>query len=473
MIKIKFLSIFMMLLSTQSSEAQLTIKITNVPANTPALDGIHLAANFQNWNPSDNAFKMMPNADGTYQITIQPPVGKLEYKFARGNWASVETNADGSQRANRIYHFNGGQMYTEVSIENWDDLTDDIKTGNSTAAANVAVFDNDYFISQLNRKRRILIYLPPDYATSGKRYPVLYMHDAQNVFDASTSFSGEWRVDETLNRLSKEGDFGCIVVAVDNGKDKRIDEYTPWKNEKYGGGNGDEYLDFVANELKPKIDKMYRTLPAREFTGIMGSSLGGLISHYGLLEYQEVFGKAGVFSPAYWINKDHIYAHTIEEKKQYPIKIYLLAGQLEDNGSVVGDVQGMYQALLKAGFSEEEILIDIDQDGEHSEWYWAREFEGAYRWLFGDLDLSKAAQPMPETIRIHTNPIDYQVIIKDFEKLENPRYEVIGLNGKPFINKALTSNTVYMTNYIDGTYVINIYENGVLVAAEIVIFGHE
>lgn len=471
--KIKNISTFGILLFAQLVMAQLTIKITSVPANTPALDGIHLAGNFQNWNPSDADFKLTQNEDGTYEITFQPPYKNLEFKFVRGNWSSVEINADGSQLSNRNCYYKGGKMYLETTIENWDDLTDNIKTGKSTAAPNVTVFDNDYYISQLNRSRRILIYLPPDYATSGKRYPVMYMQDAQNVFDANTSFSGEWEVDETLNRLAKEGDYGCIVVAIDNGKESRISEYTPWINAKYGGGEGDEYLDFIANELKPKIDTLYRTLPQRETTAIMGSSLGGLISHYGLVKHQDIFSKAGVFSPAFWINKDSIYAHTMGIQKEYPMKVYLLAGGLEDGGSVVGDVQGMATALRQAGFSDKEIFVDIDADGEHSEWYWAREFEGAYRWLFGGLDLSKATQPMPETIRIHTNPLNDKVVIDGFDALENPRYEVIGLDGRPFINQALVNDTIWMTNYVDGTYVINIYENNVLVIAEIVIFGHE
>jgi predicted alpha/beta superfamily hydrolase len=469
--KFKNISTFGILLFAQFAMAQLTIKIVSVPSNTPALDGIHIAGNFQNWNPGDANFKMMQNEDGTYQISLNPSVGQVEFKFARGNWDSVETTAEGLHLPNRIVNYQGGQQYVEVRIENWIDLTDGFKKSGSTAAANVTVFDNDYYISQLNRKRRILIYLPPDYATSGKRYPVLYMQDAQNVFDASTSFSGEWQVDETLNRLAKEGDYGCIVVAIDNSEDARISEYTPWLNAKYGGGEGDEYLDFVANELKPKIDKMYRTLPHRETTGIMGSSLGGLISHYGLVKHHDIFSKAGVFSPAFWINKDSIYAHTMGIKKRHPMKVYLLAGQREDGGSVVGDVQGMAGALRQAGFSDKEIFVDIDADGEHSEWYWAREFEGAYRWLFGDLDLSKATQPMPDIINIHTNPKDDILVIQDFEKLENPRFEIIGLDGKPFINKVLTQNTISMKNYAHGTYVVNIYENGVLAIAEIVIFG--
>ena len=155
---------------------------------------------------------------------------------------------------------------------------------------------------QLNGQGWIWLYLPPDYATSTKRYPVIYMQDGQNLFDNKTSFSGEWEVDETLNKLHSEGDYGAIVVGIDNGGNKRLDEYSPWKNSSYGGGEGDAYIDFIVQSLKPYIDTNYRTLSAPEYTCIFGSSLGALIATYAAIKYPGIFGKAGAFSPAYWFN---------------------------------------------------------------------------------------------------------------------------------------------------------------------------
>jgi predicted alpha/beta superfamily hydrolase len=141
----------------------------------------------------------------------------------------------------------------------------------------VKIIGSNFFIPQLNRYRRIWIYLPVSYATSGKKYPVLYMHDGQNVFDDSTSFSGEWGVDETLDTLeikTKE----VIVVAIDNGGDKRMNEYSPYDMDRFGKGEGDLYVDFLVNTLMPYINRNYRTKKYGRNTFVAGSSMGGLIS---------------------------------------------------------------------------------------------------------------------------------------------------------------------------------------------------
>ena len=168
--------------------------------------------------------------------------------------------------------------------------------------------DSAFFIPQLNRYRRIWIYLPADYATSQKHYPVLYMHDGQNLFDeATTAYGNEWGVDEILDSLTAKGKPGCIVVGIDNGGAARMSEYNPYEFTWRGGSTtekflpqGNQYCSFLATTLKPFIDKKFRTLPAKENTLIAGSSMGGLISYYAALNYPQVFGKAGVFSPAFW-----------------------------------------------------------------------------------------------------------------------------------------------------------------------------
>ena len=126
------------------------------------------------------------------------------------------------------------------------------------------------------------------------------MHDGQNLFDSSMSYSGEWSVDETLNKLYSEKNLKLIVVGIDNGESKRLDEYSPWKNKKYGGGEGEAYTKFIVETLKPYIDDNYKTLKDKNNTAIIGSSMGGLVSHYAGLKYPKVFGKIGVFSPAFW-----------------------------------------------------------------------------------------------------------------------------------------------------------------------------
>ena len=153
----------------------------------------------------------------------------------------------------------------------------------STASKQVSTFSID--APQLKAIKKIWVYLPKDYDTSAKKYPVIYMHDAQNLFDATTSYVGEWNVDETLDSINAQ----VIVIGIEHGGDKRIDELTPFKNEKYGGGKADGYLDFIVKTLKPKIDSTYRTKTNAMNTAIFGSSLGGLVSFYDAIKYPEVF----------------------------------------------------------------------------------------------------------------------------------------------------------------------------------------
>ena len=160
------------------------------------------------------------------------------------------------------------------------------------------------------------------------------MHDSQNLFDNYYSFAGEWGIDETLNSLFNAGDYGCIVVGVDNGGVERINEYSPWVNASYGGGDGDKYARFIVETLKPYIDQNYRTSPEREKTGIMGSSMGGLISFYIGLKYQEVFSKIGIFSPSFWFSKE-CYSFGAKTKKNVSIE-YLFSCRRSGSRSYSG-----------------------------------------------------------------------------------------------------------------------------------------
>lgn len=264
-----------------------------------------------------------------------------------------------------------------------------------TARPTVSVLNADFQIPQLGRARRVWIYLPPSYATSLDRFPVLYMQDAQNVFDNATSFAGEWGVDETLDSLQALGDKGVIVVAVDHGGQRRIDEYSPWKNTKYGGGEGEPYVDFLVKTLKPYIDSHYRTLPDRLNTGIAGSSLGGLVSLYAILKYPDVFGRAGIFSPALWFAPAiHSYVRAAKPLRS-DARLYFVSGALEaasreESGVYVAEQKRMIDDLLAAGLkSEVNVISIIRPDGKHAEWFWRREFPTAYQWLFGSRTTEK------------------------------------------------------------------------------------
>ncbi|HEY8570154.1 alpha/beta hydrolase [Microbulbifer sp.] len=166
----------------------------------------------------------------------------------------------------------------------------------STAQANVQVMPA-IAMDSLQRARTYRIYLPSGYEESDRRYPVLYMHDGQNLFDDATSYVGEWGVDESLNQLAQTCGLEVIVVGIDHGDKLRMTELNPYDNERFGSGEGNAYVDFLVKELKPRIDREYRTLADRDHTAIMGSSMGGLISNHAINRYPDIFGMAGFFLP--------------------------------------------------------------------------------------------------------------------------------------------------------------------------------
>lgn len=254
-----------------------------------------------------------------------------------------------------------------------------------TIVGNVTIIE-DFNIPELGRTRDIWIYVPPDYEDStSKHYPVLYMHDGQNLFDVITSSAGEWGIDETLEDFFENGETeGVIVVGIKNGGTHRTQEYCPWEfqyDNEILGGEGDEYVDFIVNTLKPHIDENYRTLPNRENTGIVGSSMGGLISLYAGIKYQEIFSKVCAMSSSFWMGYDNIMSFLVSNPKEDNMLIYLDVGELEDQ-DMVDDTNGVYDKLLEIGFSQDELMKVLDEDGEHSEAFWRERFPDAFLWLF-------------------------------------------------------------------------------------------
>lgn len=260
------------------------------------------------------------------------------------------------------------------------DAKKDNSTKTSTAQANVSVLADKLAMPGLNRSRQIRLYLPPNYAQSEKSYPVLYMHDAQNLFDVRTSYAGEWGVDETMNALAAAGKLELIVVGIDNGENKRMNELNPWSNPEFSPAEGKQYVEFIVNVVKPYIDQHYRSKPDRANTAIMGSSMGGLISHYAINQFPQVFSKAGIYSPSYWISNQ-----SIEFISSHPAakdaRLYIAAGEKE-GGSQAADAQKSYTELLKAGHPRENLSLKIVAGAEHNEKFWREDFEQAVLWLF-------------------------------------------------------------------------------------------
>ena len=251
----------------------------------------------------------------------------------------------------------------------------------STAQPNVHVLPTPFVIPGLDRERTVRIYLPPGYAASRQRYAVLYMHDGQNLFDDATAYAGEWGVDETLNSLARSHGLRVIVVGIDNGGADRIHELNAWDSQEFGKAEGEQYLAFVVKVLKPWVDQHYRTRPDRHHTAIMGSSMGGLISGYAISRYPEVFGSAGIFSPAYWL-APQVFADTAAHPPPPGTRIYFYAGGSEGE-SMVPDLKRMVVVLERAGLPADHLEVEVNPVGRHNEAAWRAEFPRAVEWLFG------------------------------------------------------------------------------------------
>ncbi|WP_218919406.1 alpha/beta hydrolase [Longibacter salinarum] len=363
----------------------------NVPDTLPDGAEIYVAGSFNDWEPGESEYRLKQTRDGLYEITLQEASpGPLQFKFTLGSWEYVEVDADRKEVGNRkiVVPEDRGVIY-ESTIAGWRNPERSWPYPNSTATGSVSVLGPAFEMAPLDRERRVWIYLPPDYETSERDYPVLYMHDGQNLFDKATSYAGEWGVDESLDSLHASGDPGIIVVGVDNGAELRSDEYSPWRNESVGaGGEGEDYVRFLVEELKPHIDSLYRTKPGPEHTGIMGSSMGGLISTYAMFEYPDVFRKAGIFSPAYWFASDIFDMAKSAPAPEPNTRWYVMSGALETapgepDSVYVRDHEKMIDLLKEAGYtSGVHLTSHIRADGKHAEWFWRREFSEAYHWLF-------------------------------------------------------------------------------------------
>ncbi|WGD35478.1 TIM-barrel domain-containing protein [Olleya sp. YS] len=373
-------------LLVQVTIAQVTIIVDGLPEDTPKDASIFISGDFEGWSGGHKDYQLQ-QVDGQYQITLPKTEQRILFKFTLGNWNTAESTNTGEAIDNRIYKFEKPNDTFKVKIAGWSHLFDNEEA--STASKNVTILSEEFHMPQLNRKRRVWIYLPPDYKTSKQDYPVVYMHDGQNIFDAKTSGYGEWNVDETLDKLFKDN-LKLIVVGIDNGESKRLDEYSPWTNAKYGGGEGDMYVDFIVNTLKPHIDANYNTKKDRSNTAIFGSSMGGLISHYAALKYPEVFGKVGVYSPAFWFAPE-VNEFTKKHANLQNTKMYFLAGGKEGENAgfneisqTVIDMKSITSLLKDNGFPEENIQSKVVPEGRHNEELWRNNFEEAITWLFED-----------------------------------------------------------------------------------------
>lgn len=245
----------------------------------------------------------------------------------------------------------------------------------------IEVIAERFEIPQLEQDRKIYALLPHDYYQTNKKYPVLYLQDAQNLFDENAPF-GNWAIDRQMAEQAQNGKGDLIIIAIDHGGRERISEYSPYYHRKFGEGKGKNYAAFITETLKPYVDINYRTKPHRDYNGIGGSSMGALISAYIGIVYPKFFSKLMIFSPSFWYS-DEIYFDAFKYDYIMPMRAYIYAGEKE-SVYMSQHIHKFRDALAHGEFSSKltRFRISINEEGEHNEYYWGEAFGPAISWLY-------------------------------------------------------------------------------------------
>ena len=241
----------------------------------------------------------------------------------------------------------------------------------------------------LKFKRDVMVWLPPGYENNPqKRYPVLYMHDGNNLFDRRTSFGGsEWEVDEHAGKLIAARAIEPVIIVGIYNTAARMDEYTWYPGDVDGqimGGQGANYARFVVEELKPMIDKSYRTLADRDHTSVMGSSLGGQISFYMGLNYPQVFGQIGLMSPSIWWKDRAMVKDVAKMPKNLRIWVDMGTNEGSDPAANVQDAKDLVSGLEKLGYQHfKNLAFHLEPGAGHNEQAWDARLDHPLSFFFG------------------------------------------------------------------------------------------
>lgn len=360
-----------------------------VPSSTPEADTLYLAGDHPalgGWSPAGAPLRRVGGR--AYEATVRLAPGTvIQFKVTRGSWETVEKDARGREIANRRYAVSITDT-VHVEVGAWRDRIESARPSTRSGGVRSMGRIPSRFLAH---PREVLVCLPPGYDDeSPRRYPVLYLHDGNNMFDEATSFLGvEWGMDETAERLIRAGEIEpLILVAVANSPD-RIAEYTPAADGARGGGRAADYASFLVEELKLAVDTAYRTLPGPETTGTLGSSLGGVVLLYLGYERPEVFRRIAVVSPAVWW-ADRAIVTMVEGRPRPPLRVWLDVGTAEGSGDrdgvtdAVEDARALRTALVRAGFEEGRDLYYAEAAGaSHDEAAWASRTESILRALYG------------------------------------------------------------------------------------------
>jgi predicted alpha/beta superfamily hydrolase len=390
-----------------------TLIVEDKSGKSSVTSPIYVACNYNNWNPGDAAYKLEPQSDMRWRVTIKRPEGRkdrLEFKFTRGSWELEELNQDMSAPGNRTlpkidlsevkageapkFEFvvpHWGDERPEFTAAKANDSYRDLKVTGNVKRLQVrgGVGPNPAMV------RDVLVWLPPGYdevKNSNVTYPVLYLHDGQNVFEQPPGVPGEWGADEIATSLtSRHMVSPAIIVAIPHSGETRNSEYLPMAAIEGITPRGEEHIAWLKAEVMPRVERAFRVKTGPENTAIGGASLGAVISLYAAAKHPDVFGMVLAESLPFREGDSKAWGEFTGSVKSWPRKMYLGMGGAElgpaaenaaKNKAYVDSVRSLEKVLDKAGLGPDRRMVLIDESAEHNEQAWSKRFASAYAFLF-------------------------------------------------------------------------------------------
>lgn len=338
---------------------------------------IYMSGNFNKWRTQDKEFMLEKIEENYYHYKFESDFvypDELIFKFTKGDWSEVEIDEDGNPTLNRsITNFSGiHNEYVPKWRKNWLPFK-------QSYLPQVLLISDEFEIPQLKKTRKIWALLPHDYDKSTERYPVMYLQDAQNLFNEDSPY-GNWEIDKKLAVMAEYKVGKIIIIAIEHGGEERDNEFNVGKTI-LGNGQGKQYIKFISETLKPFVDSQFRTKPEREFTGVGGSSMGGLISIFCGLLYPKLYGKIMAFSPSLWVAPKITIGS--ENENNDTTNIYLYAGG-DESENLIEQIKNFKNKMIASEFVKDKMKINlsINIEGKHNETFWSDEFPKAIEWLY-------------------------------------------------------------------------------------------
>lgn len=373
---------------------------------------IYFAGNYTGWNPGDESFKMTPQSDMKWRILVKRPSStkdRMEFKFTRGSWELEELNQDMSTPGNRTLPMidassvkDGEPPKFEFVVPHWGDARPEFAQRSANDPYRPLKVTGDVrrvqvagFGATRGTPRDVMVWLPPGYdsaANANAKYPVIYLHDGQNLFEDRPGGPQEWKADEiATSLLSKRLISPVIIVAVPNSGATRNSEYMPIDAIPEIRADADLHVSWLLSEVMPRVERSFRIKTGHENTAIGGSSLGAAVSLYAASKHPETFGMVLAESLPLRTGNAKAWDDFTGSIKSWPRKVYLGMGGSETgsdpknadrNKQYVTAIRDLEKTLDKAGLGADRKLLIVDDAAEHNEAAWSKRFPQALSFLF-------------------------------------------------------------------------------------------